>query len=87
MEIFIKQPIHCPRLSDFKDEKCTYSRLQTVQLSVALRHNINVLSILRSLIKILSPAHAKERSLNGFKFGTFIGRFLSDGRASRAVTG
>ena len=57
-----------------------------MQLSVALRHNINVLSILRSLIKILSPVHAKEGSFNGFKFGTFIGRFLSDGRASRAVT-
>ena len=54
---------------------------------MALRHNINIFSILCSLIEILSLVHAKEGSLNGFKFGTFIGRFLSDGRASRAVTG
>ena len=36
----------------------------------------------------LSPAHAKgEKSLNDFKFGTFAGRFPSDGAASMAVKG
>ena len=29
----------------------------------------------------------EQKSLNGFKFGTFIGRFLSDGAASVAVKG
>ena len=41
-----------------------------------------------TVIEILSPAHAKgEKSLNDFKFGTFAGRFPSDGAASMAVKG
>ena len=43
---------------------------------------------MRSFIEVLSLAHAKvEKSLSGFKFGTFIGRFPSDGEASMAVKG
>ena len=39
-------------------------------------------------VKVLSRARAKrEKSLNGFKFGTCIGCFLSDGAASMAVKG
>ena len=38
------------------------------------------------LIEFLSPALAKEgESLNDFKFGTFVGRFSSDGAACMAV--
>ena len=42
------------------------------------------------MAEILSCAHAKgEESLNDFKFGTFIGRFLflSDSAANVAVKG
>ena len=40
------------------------------------------------LIEVLSCAHAKGgKSLNDFKFGSFIGRFQSDGAASMAVKG
>ena len=48
----------------------------------------NLLSTLCILIEILSPAQAKgAKSLNGFKFGTFIGRFPSDGATNMAVKG
>ena len=48
----------------------------------------NTLSILCILIETLSCAHSKgQKSLNGFKFGTFIGCFLGDGAASMAVKG
>ena len=48
----------------------------------------NLLSVIRILIEIISRAHAKGgESLRGFKFGTFVGRFLSDGAASMAVEG
>ena len=48
----------------------------------------NLLSILCMLIEILSRTHAKQgKSLNGFKFGTFTGRFQSDSAASKAVKG
>ena len=52
-------------------------------------HITNILSTLWNLIEIiLSPAHAKgEKSLNNFKFGTFTGRFPSDGVASMAAKG
>ena len=41
-----------------------------------------------NFIEVLSLAHAKvEKSLSGFKFDTFIGRFPSDGEASMAVKG
>ena len=49
------------------------------------------------LIESLSRAHAKGKkkqkkktkphNLHGFKFGTFVGRFPSDGSASVAVKG
>ena len=45
----------------------------------------DLLSILCILIEVLSNPHAKGKSLNDFKFGTFIGRFLSEGAASMAV--
>ena len=46
----------------------------------------NLLSTMCILIEILSCAHAKRgKGLNDFKFGTFIGRFQSDGAASMAV--
>ena len=39
-------------------------------------------------MEMLSGAHAKgAKTLNGFKFGTFIGRFPSDSAASMAVKG
>ena len=47
----------------------------------------SLISILRILIEILSPAHAKRGSFSDFKFGTFVGRFSSDGVASMAVKG
>ena len=53
----------------------------------------NLLSILNILIEILSCTHAKRsKSFNVFlfcffKFGTFIGRFPSDGAACMAVKG
>ena len=47
-----------------------------------------LLSILCILVEIFSPAHVKMgKSLNGFKFGTSIGRFLSDSAANMAVKG
>ena len=49
---------------------------------------LNLLSTLCILIEILSPAHAKGRKgLDDVKFGTFTGRFPSDGAASMAVKG
>ena len=39
------------------------------------------------LVEIILCAHAKGKSLNGFKFGTFIGRFPSDGAAGMSVKG
>ena len=43
----------------------------------------NLLSILCLLTEVLSRANAKGgKGLNGFKFGTFTGRFQSDGAAS-----
>ena len=48
----------------------------------------NLLSILCILVEVISRAYAKEvKSLNGFKFGTFIGRFPSDGAAGMTVKG
>ena len=45
----------------------------------------NLPSILCILIEILSRARAKwAKSLNDFKFGTFIARFPSDGSARHA---
>ena len=47
-----------------------------------------LLSALRMLIGVLSSARAKWRkSRSGFKFGTSIGRFLSNPAASVAVKG
>ena len=48
----------------------------------------NLLSILYILIEVLSLVHAKRGkiiSLNGLKFGFFIGRSQSDGAVSMAV--
>jgi len=46
----------------------------------------NLLSILCILVEVISRAYANgEKSLNGFKFGTFIRRFPSDGAASMPV--
>ena len=40
------------------------------------------------MIEVLSPAHAKgDKGLSNFKFGAFIGRFLSDNATSMAVKG
>ena len=48
----------------------------------------NLLSVLCIVAEILSRAHAKwEESVNDFKFGTFIGRFLNDSAANMAVKG
>jgi len=48
----------------------------------------NLPSILCILIETISRAHAKGgKSLSGFKFGTFVGRFPSAGGASMAVKG
>ena len=48
----------------------------------------NLLPVLWILIEILSPDHVKwGQGLNDFKFGTFLGRFWSDGAASMAVKG
>ena len=50
----------------------------------------DLFSVLCILIKILSHTNEKgggKKSLNGFKFGTFIGRFPSDVVASMAVKG
>ena len=48
----------------------------------------NLLSILSILIEILSGAHAKgAKSLNGFEFDSFIGRFQTDGAERMAVKG
>ena len=48
----------------------------------------DLLSTLCILIEVLSRVCAKGRkSLNGFRFGTFIGCFLSDGATSMAVKG
>ena len=48
----------------------------------------NLLSMLCILTEILSRAHTKgAESHNGFKSGTFIGRFRVDGAASMAVKG
>ena len=47
----------------------------------------NLLSILYILTEILSHAHAVEdKSMNDFKFDTFIGYFKNDGTASIATT-
>ena len=48
----------------------------------------NPLSILNILIEIFSRADAKwGKSLNDYKFGTFIGRFPYDGAESMAMKG
>ena len=48
----------------------------------------NLFSILCFLIEIFSRARAKgNKRLNGFKSGTFTGRFPSDGMANMAVKG
>ena len=54
----------------------------------------NLLSLLCILVEVISRAHAMGWGgvgwggcLNGFKFGTFIGRFPSDGAARMAVKG
>ena len=48
----------------------------------------NLLSILCILIEILSKVHAwGKKSLNGLRFGIFIGRFPSEGAASMVVKG
>ena len=47
-----------------------------------------LLSLLCILLEVLSRALAKKgKSLNGFKVGTSVGRFSSDGAASTAVKG
>ena len=49
---------------------------------------MDLLPVLCILIEILSRTHAQgEKSLNEFKFGTFIVRFPSDGPACSAVKG
>ena len=48
----------------------------------------NLPSLLCILLEVLSRAHAKGgKGLNDVKFGTFIGRFQSDCKASMAVKG
>ena len=48
----------------------------------------SLISMLRILMEIRSPTHAKrEKSLNDFIFGPFTGRFSNDGAASIAVKG
>ena len=52
----------------------------------------NLLSLLCILVEVISRAHAigwgvGGGCLNGFRFGTFIGRFPSDGAARMAVKG
>ena len=48
----------------------------------------NLLSVLCILIELFWRAHVKGgKKLNGFKFGTFIGHFPSDGVVSMAVKG
>ena len=48
----------------------------------------NLLSKLCILVKVMSGVHSKgEKSLNDLKFGTFVGRFPSDGAASMTVKG
>ena len=49
----------------------------------------NLLSVLCVLIEILSCAHTKggKKGHSDLKFGTFIGRFQSDGAASMEVKG
>ena len=48
----------------------------------------NLFSVLCILTEILSRTHAKVgKGLNGFKFGTFVGRFQNDEVASIAVKG
>ena len=48
----------------------------------------NLLSILCTVIEVFSRGLANgEKSLNDFKFGTFIGRFPNAGGANMAVKG
>ena len=49
----------------------------------------NLLSILCIFIELFSRGQAQgaKKGLNDFKFGTFIGRFQSNGAASMAVKG
>ena len=48
----------------------------------------NLLSTLYILVEVLSRARVKRgESLNDFKFGASVGRFLSDSAASTAVKG
>ena len=59
--------------------------MQSVLVDGALT---NLFSVLCVLTEVLSQVHAKgEKAFNNFRFGTFSGRFPSDGAASRAVKG
>ena len=72
-------------LINVRAETCTHTRLQIAYFDGRVT---NLLSIQRILIEIFSRAHAKgKKDLNGFKFGTFAGRFPSDDGASMAVKG
>ena len=52
------------------------------------RPTTNLLKRLCILVEVLSHTHGKRgKSLNDLKFGTYIGRFLSDSVASMAVNG
>ena len=74
-----------PQPIKFPAEKCTHARLQIAYFDSPVT---NLLSILCILIDISSRAHAKgKKDLNVFKFGTFVGRFPSDGETSMAVKG
>ena len=63
--------------------KCTHTRLQTIYL-IALQQKctFNTVHVDRNPF---TYSYKEEKSLNDFKFGTFIGRFPSDGAASIAV--
>ena len=82
-------------INPFTAPACKISRLKSAHIHACKQYiwspyNKNELSILCILTKIPSCVQAKSplKSLNsGFKFGTFIGRFPSDGIASMAVKG
>ena len=60
----------------------------TSENSIFDGHITNLPSILCILIEVLPCAHAnRKKNLNDFKFGTFIGCFLSEGMVSMAAKG
>ena len=82
----IFNPITAPSMLNFRPEKCTHIRHQTVHLMVLQQVEFGYVHFDRNSFAC-SWKGEKKKKLKDFKFDTFIGHFQSDCAASVAAKG